>query len=244
MASQELKATLREKVGKKSESLRKEGLIPAVLYGHGLDNKNLSVNRKEFSKVFEKSGYSHLLDLNIEKAKPIKVLVHDIQLDPVSDSIIHVDFYQIREDEKITTEIPLVFVHEAPAVKELGAILVTNYHNIKIKCLPAELEKIGSVEVDLSSLKNFSDSIHIRDLKLPKEVEVLESATEIIVIATEPKEEVVEEAPKAATEVKTVAEEEAAKKAAEAGEAGAVAGAALKEAGAAAATKPVKEKAK
>ncbi|MBN1326124.1 50S ribosomal protein L25 [Candidatus Falkowbacteria bacterium] len=211
MASYSIKAQLREKVGKQTKTLRKGGQIPAVLYGHGIKNKNLTVDAKEFEKLFSQVSYSHLLDLITGEAKPVKVLIHDVQKDPVKDKVIHVDFYQIKEGEKITTEIPLVFINDAPAVKELGAILVTNYHNIEIKCLPEILEKIGKVEIDLSSLKNFSDSIHIKDLKLPKELEVLESPDEIIVIATEPKEEKIEEVPAAVSEIKTVAEEEAAK---------------------------------
>lgn len=217
MTSYALKAELREKVGKKTKTLRKSGQVPAVLYGHDIKNKNLTVEAKEFAKLFSKAGYSHLLDLNTGEAKPVKVLIHDIQKDPVSDKVIHVDFYQIKEGEKITTEIPLVFINEAPAVKELGAILVTNYHDIKIKCLPEALETIGDITVDLSILKNFNNGIHIRDLHLPKDVELLESADEIIVIATEPKEEKVEEAPVAVGEIKTVAEEAAAKETTEEG---------------------------
>jgi large subunit ribosomal protein L25 len=219
MANYVLKTSTREKVGKEVKTLRDSGKIPAVLYGHGIKNKNLAVDKREFEKLFERVGFSHLLNLDIEKAKPVKVLIHDIQRDPVKNNIIHIDFYQIKESEKITTEIPLVFINEAPAVKELGAILVTNYHNIKIKCLPAELEKIGRVEVDLSSLQNFSDAIYIRDLKLPKDIEVLESADEIIVIATEPKEEKIEEAPKVVEEIKTVAEKAVEKEAVKEGEA-------------------------
>ncbi len=218
MANYALKALSREKVGKQTKSLRKSGQIPAVLYGHGTKNINLMVEAKEFAKLFAKAGYSHLLDLNTGGANPVKVLIHDIQKDPIKDNIIHIDFYQIKEGEKITTEIRLVFINEAPAVKELGAILVTNYHNIKIKCLPETLEKIGEVNVDLSILKNFADGIHIRDLQLPKDVELLESADEIIVIATEPKEEVVEVAPAAVSEIKTVGEEAAAEEGAKEGE--------------------------
>jgi large subunit ribosomal protein L25 len=219
MTSYSLKALNREKVGKQTKTLRKGGQIPAVLYGHDIKNINLTVEAKEFEKLFAQAGYSHLLNLNAGETKPVKVLIHDIQKDPVSDKIIHIDFYQVKEGEKITTEIPLIFVNEAPAVKELGAILVTNYHNIRIKCLPETLEKIGEVKVDLSILKNFSDSWHIRDLQLPKDVELLESGDEIIVIATEPKEEVVEVAPAVVSEIKTVGEEEAAKEGAKEGEA-------------------------
>jgi len=211
MTSYALKASIRDRVGKQTKALKKNDKVPAVLYGHGIENKNLVLEKKELDKVFSNAGYSHLVDLELGGAKPVKVLIHDIQKDPVKDNIIHVDFYQIKQGEKITAEIPLSFINEAPAVKELGAILVTNYDHIEIKCLPEILEKIGKIEVDLSTLKNFSDSIHIKDLKLPKDVELLESPDEIIVIATEPKEEKIEEVPAAVSEIKTVAEEEAAK---------------------------------
>lgn len=218
MTSQVLKALIREQTGKKANRLREEDKIPCVLYGHGIENKNITVEKRDLEKTYKAAGYSHLIDLDLGAGKPVKALIYDIQKDPVSDKIMHVDFYQVKEGEKITTEIPLEFINESPAVKALGAILVTNYNNINIKCLPNDLEKIGKVQIDLSGLINFSDSIHIKDLQLPDGVEVIQSPDELIVIATEPVEEKIEETPASAAEVKTVGEEKTEKAAEASGE--------------------------
>ena len=211
MGTYQLKAENREVIGKKVSAIREKSKIPAVLYGHGISNQNIAVNFKDFMKLYEQVSTSHLVDLQIADQKPVKVLIHEVQRDPVKNIFTHIDFYQIREDEKITTELPLEFKGESPAVKELGGVLVKNYDQIEIECLPKDLENIGEIVVDLSQLKNIDDAIHIKDLKLPSYIDILDSPDEVIVIVTEVKEEV-EEVIKAEEpsieEIKTVKEEE------------------------------------
>jgi len=198
-----LKGQDREIKGKRVKNLREQNLIPAVLYGHGLKNQNLAVKKNDFLKVYEKSGESSLIDLQVNDAKPVKILIHDIQRDPKSNEIIHIDFYQIREDEKITTHVKLEFAGEAPAVKELGGVLVKNYDELEIECLPKDL--ISSIYVDLTSLKTFSDAIHVKDLLVPASIKIFASPDEVIALVTEVKEEKV-------VEVKPIEEVEVVKK--------------------------------
>jgi len=205
MANYSLKAQIRELTGKKVKSLREQNLIPAVLYGHGLKNQNLLVAKNEFLKIYDQSGESSLIDLQIKEAKPVKILIHDLQRNPENDEIIHIDFYQIKEDEKIKTRVKLEFVGEAPAVKELGGVLVKNYDEIEVECLPKDLELIPSVKVDLSTLKNFNEAVHIKDLKVPAQIKVLASPDEAVALVTEIKEEKI-------AEVKPIEEIEVVKK--------------------------------
>ncbi len=192
MATYSLKANVRELNGRKNQILRSEGLIPGVLYGHGIKNQNLSVKKKDFSEIYQTAGTSSLIDLQVDGNAPVKTLIHDIQTDPLSNDIIHIDFYQINEKEKITTHVELEFVGEAPAVKELGGILVKNYDEIEIECYPKDLELIDKITVDLSSLKTFNDAIHIKDLQVPPEIKIKESPDEVVVLVSEPEEEKVE----------------------------------------------------
>lgn len=178
----------RSETKKKTLQLRKSGVIPAVVYGHKVDNLNVSVLENEFKKVYKTAGESTLVDLLVESsANPVKVIIQDVQLDPVMGDYLHVDFHQVNMKERLHTNISLKFVGEAPAVKSSGGVLITNKNSIEVKCLPADL--IHEIEVDLSPLKNLEDSIRIKDLKVPKVIEVLDLPDEIVAIVTESKTE-------------------------------------------------------
>jgi large subunit ribosomal protein L25 len=182
-----LNAQLRELTGKKVRTLRKQNLIPAVLYGKEIAPQNLVVEYLPFQKVYSESGESTLIDLKVQEKEPMKVLIHDVQIDPVTKKIIHVDFWKVRMTEKIEAEIVLKFVGEAEAVKGLGGILVKNLDSLKVKCLPQDL--VHEIEVDISPLKTFDDVIHVKDLKIPPEIEVLVNPEEIVAVVTPPRSE-------------------------------------------------------
>lgn len=182
-----LKAKKREFTKKKVKILRQQGILPAVLYGHEVKPVNLSLDAKEFNKIFDSVGRSSLINLEIENEKPIKVLVHDLQLHPVTDETMHADFYQVKMTEKITTEIPLEFIGEAPAVKELEGNLITSKDEIEVECLPDAL--IPKIDVDISVLKTFDDLIHVKDLKVPSNIEVLDDPEEVVALVTPPRSE-------------------------------------------------------
>lgn len=173
--------------GKKVKNLRKQGLLPAVLYGQGKNAQNLEINIKKFEKIYKKAGTSTLVDLTIDDKSPIKVLFYEPQLNPVDDTPIHADIYKIRMDQKITTEIPLKFVGEAPAVKELEGNLIKSKDSLEIECLPGDL--LSEIEVDISSLKTFDDVVNIGNLNIPENIKVLAEESDTVLSVTPPRSE-------------------------------------------------------
>lgn len=182
-----LKAKLREERGKKVNKGRKAGLIPAVTYGKGAEPQSLWIDALDFGRLIKKHGESVIIDLNIGEKNGYNVLIHEMQQNPVSGNISHADFYQVKMDEKIETEVELVFVGESPAVKELGGVLVKSLDKIEISCLPANLP--SSIEVDIANIKTFEDHIYVKDLKITKEVEVKDDPETVVVLVTPPRSE-------------------------------------------------------
>ena len=182
-----LKAKTREAKGKQNNKLRRENMVPAVVYGHDFKPFSLAVNYLDLKNVFAKAGESSLIDLIIEEKKPIKVLIQAIQFDPKSDQMIHADFHQVKMTEKITTELVLKFVGESPAVKGFSGVLIKSLDRIKITCLPADL--VHEISVDLGRLKTFEDIIYVRDLKIPATIEVLEKGGEAVAKVLPPRSE-------------------------------------------------------
>jgi large subunit ribosomal protein L25 len=200
----ELVVQKREIFGKKVNSLRRESLIPAELYGHGIENIHLSVPAKEFSKLFKEAGESTIINLNLENKK-LPVLIHEVSVDPLSDKIIHIDFYQVRMDEKITTSVPLEFIGVSAAVKEKEGILVKAVQEIEVEALPADLPH--NIEVNLSQLSDIGMNIHVKDLEIDKKVKVLADPETVVATVTEPAKEEVVEKPITVEEVKVEGEE-------------------------------------
>lgn len=183
----ELKAKIRKLKGKKVRRLREKGILPAVVYGHNIPSKMIKVSYNDFQKVLEKTGESTLIDLKIDQEKPVSVLIQDVQLDPVKDKIIHVDFYQVKKGEKIEAEIELNFVGESKAVKELNGTLVKVMDKIPVRCLPKDL--IQELDVDISSLNTFDDVIRVADLSFPPGIEVLVDSEETVASVSPPEKE-------------------------------------------------------
>jgi large subunit ribosomal protein L25 len=173
-----------------AKQLRDEGFVPAVLYGHKTKNLVLSAPYKEVDKLYREAGENTLIDLKVHDKAPVKVLIHDVEHDVLSNRITHVDFYQVRMDEKINADIPLHFVNEPPAVKELGGVLVKQLDYLPVKCLPNDLLK--DITIDLSVLKDFEIAIRVEDLLLPDSIEILKSKDQVIVLVTPPRVEEVE----------------------------------------------------
>lgn len=213
---------MRSMVGRQNKQIRKQGMIPAVLYGHKVKNLLLSVKEKDFEKVYQEAGESALIKLNLEKdeikeksakggpasgGKDRVVLIHSVDKDPVSDKAIHIDFYQVKMDEPITTEVPLVFAGKSLAVDREGGVLIKNFNSIEIKALPLDLPR--EIEVDISCLKTFDDNIYVKDLKIPEKAETTADAEEVIASVVPPRTkaelEELEEAP--VEEVEQVEEE-------------------------------------
>jgi large subunit ribosomal protein L25 len=167
--------------------------VLAVLYGPGIKSNSVMVELSKFEKIYKEIGGSSLIMLESsdnDKEKKYKVLIHDVQRDPLSGKITHVDFYQPNLKEEVEVEIPLIFEGEPPAVKELGGTLVKNISELMVKSLPEKLPH--NIKVNVESLKTFDDTIMIKDLKLPEGVEILKDPEEIIALVT-PIEETEEE---------------------------------------------------
>lgn len=163
----------------KGEKVRSQGLLPAVVYGGGEDNISLSLNPREFEKIFAEAGESSIIDLTVDNKAVGQVLVYDLQYHPTTGKISHVDFKRVLADEKIVATVSLVFVGEAPAVKELGGTFVHNMEHLDIECLPKDL--MHDIKVDVTVLKTFDDVIKVGDLKINEGVEIVDMSPEQVV---------------------------------------------------------------
>jgi large subunit ribosomal protein L25 len=182
----QLKAEPREESGKAVKRLRAAGRVPAVLYGHSVDAIKLSVARGELEKVYRQAGHSAMVEIELPDKKHT-VLIHEMQDDPTSGIHQHADFYAVKMDEKIKTAIPLTFENtgEAPAVRELDGILLTNLNELEIECLPGDLP--SEITVDVIGLETFEDSITVADLKIPDGVTVLNEEDASVATVTPPR---------------------------------------------------------
>ncbi|RJP45850.1 50S ribosomal protein L25 [Candidatus Parcubacteria bacterium] len=198
----------REKLGKSVRSLRKGGLIPGELYGHGVRNIHLAVPAKEFSRVFREAGSNTVVHLRIgEEMRP--AIIYDIERDYLTDEVSHIDFYQVRMDQKIKARVPLEFTGEAPAVKEKGGILNKSVTDIEVEALPANLPH--RLTVHLGTLDDLNKSLYVKDIPAPPEVRLLVDSETVVVTVTPPTAE--EEKPEAPADVSAVKVETEEKKA-------------------------------
>ncbi len=181
-----LRATSRTETGKKTERIRAEGNVPAVMYGPKQASTALTISKVDFDKVLKEAGESTVVTIT-GVGSPTQVLIHDVAFDPRRGGVVHVDFYAIEAGKKITVDVPLVFVGEAPAVK-LGGTLTKVLHEIEVEADAADLPK--EIEVDISGLIDFTSQIHISDLKIPKGVEVKSAPEEVVALVQEVVEEV------------------------------------------------------
>lgn len=217
-----LNATTRTALGRQSKQTLADGLIPCVIYGHGIEPRSVQVIRGEFRKLYRQAGTSSLVDITIDNAAPVKALIQEVQVDIVMMEPVHIDFRQIRMDEKVTVEVPLRVVGESKAVKEMAGTLMVSMNEVTVECLPADLPR--EIVVDISKLVTFEDNITIGSLDLGKGVESTQDATLVVATVIRPLTEdelkKMEESSKGdISAIKTEAEEkkaaEAAKKAAD-----------------------------
>lgn len=180
----------REVMGKKMAALREKGIIPAIVYGHQVLNVNVQVSIEEFKKIFREVGESAIFDLAIGDDKPRRVIIKDVQKDPVRGDFLHIDFYEVSMHEKLQTQIPLKFIGIAPAVKTFGGVFVTQKESVNVKCFPQDL--VPEIPVDISTLVNLEDTIKIRNIIVPGKIEILDSQDDIVASVIVTKEEVAE----------------------------------------------------
>ncbi|OGN99360.1 MAG: hypothetical protein A2Y89_01705 [Chloroflexi bacterium RBG_13_51_18] len=200
MQELKLKAAKRDVFGKKTRFLRRQGIVPAHLFGHSLESLALQCDVNELKKIVSSAGMTRLISLNVEGEKEAKnVFLREIQRDVISLQLLHVDFYQVRKGEKMTMEVPIVLVGESPAMKAKGRILSHGINVLSIECLPEKVPP--QIEVDISVLAELDQSLHVKDIVLDPEIEVQDDpeqmvvkVSEITVVAEEEKPVVAEEA--------------------------------------------------
>ena len=173
-------------------ALRSAGKLPGVFYGPKDPSTPIKMSLADFKKAWKTAGESTVVSLEGDGIDA-DVLIHQVDLDPVTDVAIHADFYAIEKGKKLSVDVPLEFIGIAPAVKDLGAVLVKVVHEVEIEALPKDLPH--KLEVDISSLVNFESVLTAEDIKLPAGVTLNTKLDEVIASVYEPKEEVIEEIP-------------------------------------------------
>jgi large subunit ribosomal protein L25 len=181
-----LAAETREVTGKKVKRLRGRGKLPAVIYGKGFESRHIVVPTKEFRRLYHEVGGNTLVRLQLEEGEE-NVLIHEPDRNPINGEEFHVDFYRVNMNEKITTEVPLRFTGEAPAVRALDGTLIRPLDAVLVECLPGNLP--SDFEVNLDSLEDFEASVHVRDIAVPEGVEILTDADELVARVEPPRSE-------------------------------------------------------
>jgi large subunit ribosomal protein L25 len=187
MANASLSAQTRSGVGTgDARKLRQSGNVPAVIYGHGRQPQSLSINTRDFERLLSTINVSAtVIELTVD-GKPARTLIREIQRHPFRRSIIHVDFQELVAGEKITVSIPLRFTGTADGVRNGGGILEEVMHQVHLRLDPANIP--DHIDVDVTPL-TIGHSIHIRDLKLPEGVSILDDAGATVCVCTAPKTE-------------------------------------------------------
>lgn len=167
--SLELPASPRDALGRHAHALRRQGKVPAILYGHNVKPQPLAIDARTLQKVWHRAGQSHLVDLTLDGGRPRKVLIRELQVDPRSAHLVHVDLFAVNLREKLTVDIPIVPVGESPAVAvEKVGVLQQILTTLKIECLPGDIP--AQLTVDVSDLAAIDEGVHVRDVPLPEGV--------------------------------------------------------------------------
>jgi len=179
-----LKVNLREEKGRRgSKRLRYQGWIPAVMYGDG-DSVPIKVDKKEFThKVPISKAESVLFEIQLD-GESSPAVVREVQLDPITEEILHIDFYKVTRGKKLTISVPIVLVNrEVCAGVKAGGVLEEHLREVEVECIPSKIP--SSIDVDISDL-GIGDAIHVRDIQPPEGVEILQDPDDVIVLIEEP----------------------------------------------------------
>jgi large subunit ribosomal protein L25 len=195
MARPQLVAEPRAQLGKKVSNLRREGRLPAVVYGGGRESQPISLDRHEFELLHRQTGRNAVLDLKIsgDGGRPQPVLLHAIQEHPISRLPLHVDLLIVNLDEERTSDVPVVAIGEAPAIDRMGGVLLHLRDAVVVRAKPDDLP--STLEIDVSGLDSFEAVLHVSDLQAPAGVTIVTDPTEPLLRVQPPR---VEEEPVAA----------------------------------------------
>jgi large subunit ribosomal protein L25 len=183
-------ANRRDVIGKQVKALRREGKLPAILYGYRIEPIPVSLDAREAGRVLPMVTSSHLVVVDVDGERH-NALVREKQRDPVQGTLLHVDFMVVSMTEKLRANVVIELEGDAPAIREFNGALVTGTEELEVECLPQDLPE--RITVDLSILKEIGDSIHVKDLVFPASVEVLTDPEELVVLVTSQAAEEVEE---------------------------------------------------
>ena len=201
------KATVEERktFGKKVKKLRAGGILPGNLFGKDIKSKALQIKEKDFRQLFKEAGETGVVEVKLKK-ETYPALIHNVQRDPVSDKIIHIDFHKVNLKEKIIAHVPIKLVGESPAEKSSLGLILQTINELEIESLPSDIP--SEVAVDISKLEEVGQNINVKDLKIDREKVEVKNDPEGVVVSVqtaEMKEEPVEEE-KAPEEVEAIAE--------------------------------------
>ncbi len=204
-----LKAHSRDTVGKGVRFLRREGITPLHLFGHGVESLALQTETLGIEKVLTVSGETRLISLTVNKEKrPRPVLVREIQRDPLTGNLLHVDLYQVKMDEKIEAEVPIILIGKAPALDEKSNMILQELNILNIESLPDKIP--ANIRVDISTLTAAGQVKRVKDIVIDPDVTVMTNPdTVVVAIMVRHEEKKVEEKPVAEEETAPAAEEPA-----------------------------------
>jgi len=191
-----LAAASRDITGKKVAHMRRDGRLPAVIFGRGLDSENVSVDAHEFEQLRRHVGANTLIDLSVDGAAAAPVLVHGVQTSVVTRRPLHVDLFVVRMTEELTVDVPLVSEGTSGAVENSGGTLMHVLENVRVRALPDHLPQ--SIHYSVDSLATFDDAVHVRDLVIPADATLLNDLDEVVARVLPPRVEEVVAAPEAA----------------------------------------------
>lgn len=175
----DLTANTREIRGKKVKTLRRQGITPVHVFGHGIEPEALQCDTIDLQKVLAQAGSTGIVGLKIDKSrKKRNVMIREVQKEPRSGQLLHVDFYQIRMEEKLKVDVPIILTGEAPALKLKENFLSHELDSLSVECLPDDIP--NHIEVDVSILEEADQSIYVEDIVLGKEITVLNNPDQLV----------------------------------------------------------------
>lgn len=194
----EIKTIAREITGKKVKTLRQKGIVPVHVFGHNIPSVSLQTEMSALEKLLKMAGTTKLVDLFVDgHKKGRKVLVKEVQRDYRTGKPIHVDFYEVSMEEKIKVQVPILFTGDCPALKGKKGVLMENLRSIDIECLPGRIPE--KIDIDMSVLIDLGSAIHVSDLNLGEDINILTGAGEVIIKIVAERVEEVEKPPVTAT---------------------------------------------
>lgn len=186
METTTLKATARTIMGRKTDALRADNTMPAVIYGLKQEPINIQVSRSEFDRAYQDAGESTVVQLDVDGTM-IPVLIHDTQYDTMTDFTTHADFIRVDMNKPVEAKIQILLTGESAAVEVMGGVLVHSTEELEVRALPSAL--VREIELDLSALKTLDDVLRVSDIKVPAGIEVLTEGNMVVVSVQPPRNE-------------------------------------------------------